>query len=118
MPRDDLRRQWTADALDRAGLAAVVVALPSNVLLVTGGYWPTIGTSVAVAAADGRVAVVVPDDEAADVAAGFADVVRTFKPASLDELTTAGEAIVGPLADAVAELGVPLGGWCGYVHAA
>ena len=118
MPADAIRRQWTADALGRAGLTAVVVALPTNVLLVTGGYWPTVGTSIAVAAADGRVAVVVPEDEAADVDAGFADVVRTFKPASLDELTTAGRAVVGPLADAVAELGVPASGRWGYEHAA
>ena len=118
MPRDDLRREWTADAIRRAGLAAVVCALPSNVLMVTGGYWPTIGTSLAVATADGRVAVVVPEDEADDVAAGFADVVRTFAPGSLDALTTAAEAVVPALADAVAELGVPAGGRWGYEHGA
>ena len=118
MARDDERRRRTAEAIQGAGLAAVVCGLPSNVLLVSGGYWPTVGTSLAVAAADGRVAVVVPEDEAADVAAGFADVVRTFAPGSLDDLRVARDAVVGPLAEAVAELG--LGGqarW-GYEHAA
>ncbi len=118
MPRDDDRRRLTADAVQRAGLSAVICGLPSNVLLVTGGYWPTVGTSVAVAAADGRVAVVCPADERADVAAGFADVVRPFEPGSVHDLRTAPDAVARPLADAVAELGLPPGGRWGYEHAA
>ena len=118
MPRDDQRRQWTADALQRAGLSAVVCALPHNVLMLSGGYWPTIGTAVAVATADGRVAVVVPEDEADDVPDGAAEVVRTFKPAGLADLHTADDAVVPALADAVAELGISPDGRWGYEHAA
>ena len=115
--QDDQRRAWTAEAIRRAGLAAVVCSRPSNVLCVTGGYWPTVGTSIAVATAEGRVAVVAAADEKVDVAAGFADVVRTFEPGSLEALTTAAGAVVPALADAVSELGVADGRW-GYEHAA
>ena len=118
MPRDDQRRQWTADALQRAGLSAVVCSLPHNVLMLSGGYWPTIGTSIAVATADGRVAVVVPEDEVDDVPDGAAEVVRTFKPAGLADLHTAAEAVVAALADAVAELDLSPDGRWGYEHAA
>jgi Xaa-Pro aminopeptidase len=118
MQPDHERRQRTARAITDAGLAAVACALPSNVLLLTGGYWPVVGTAVAVAAADGRVAVVLPADEAGELAAGFADVVRTFEPGSLHDLRSATDAIVGPLAEAIAELGVPAGGRWGYEQAA
>ena len=118
MHRDDERRRRNAEAIRRAGLAAVACALPGNVLLLTGGYWPVIGTSVAIAAADGRVAVVLPADEVGELAAGFADVVRTFEPGSLDDLRVAREAVVRPLAEAAAELGIPPDGRWGYEHAA
>jgi Xaa-Pro aminopeptidase len=118
MQPDDERRRRTGEAVRGAGLSAVACALPSNVLLLSGGYWPVIGTSVAVATADGRVAVVVPEDEAGEVEAGFADVVRTFRPGSLDDLKTAAEAVVPALAEAVGELGIPEAGRWGYEHAA
>ncbi len=116
--RDDERRRRNGEAVRAAGLTAVVCSLPSNVLVATGGYWPVVGTSLAVMAADGRVAVVAPADEADEVAAGFADVVRTFEPGSLHDLHTARDAAAGPLAEAVAELGLPAGGRWGYERAA
>ena len=67
-----------------------------NVLLLS-GYWPVIGTGVAVASSEGRIALLVPEDEEDLAKSGWADEVRTFKPGSLDELTTTAEAIRTPL---------------------
>ena len=74
----------------------LVCALPMNVLLLS-GYWPVIGTGVAIAFADGHVSLLVPEDEGDLAKHGWADDVRTFKAGSLDELTTPAKAIHSPL---------------------
>jgi Xaa-Pro aminopeptidase len=74
----------------------VVCALPMNVLLLS-GYWPVIGTGVAVACADSHISLLVPEDEEDLAKRGWADEVRTFKAGSLDELTTPAKAIHSPL---------------------
>jgi len=74
----------------------LVCALPKNVLLLS-GYWPVVGTGVAIASADGRIALLVPEDEEELAKSSWADEVRTFKPDCLNELTTAAQAIKGPL---------------------
>ena len=76
----------------------LVCALPKNVLLLS-GYWPVVGTGVAVASVDGEVLLLVPEDEEELAKVGWADEVRTFKPGSLDKLTRAAEAIRAPLKD-------------------
>jgi Xaa-Pro aminopeptidase len=118
MRRDDDRRRITGEAVRSAGLAAVACTLPSNVLLATGGYWPVVGASLALVAADGRVAIILPEDERDELEAGFADVVRTYKPASLDDLRTAAEAIDPVLVDAAGELGLTAGARVGYERGA
>ena len=74
----------------------LVCALPKNVLLLS-GYWPVVGTGVAVAASDGRTSLLVPEDEEDLAKSGWADEVRTFKPGSLQKLTTTAEAMRLPL---------------------
>ena len=74
----------------------VVCALPMNVLLLS-GYWPVVGAGVAVASSDGRVRLLVPEDEEDLAKHGWADEVRTFKPTSLDKIMTTAEAIRSPL---------------------
>ena len=74
----------------------LVCALPMNVLLLS-GYWPVVGTSVAVASSDGRIHLLVPKEEEDLAKHGWADEIRTFKPGSLDELTTTAEEIRKPL---------------------
>ena len=74
----------------------VICALPKNVLLLS-GYWPVVGTGVAIASADGRITLLVPEDEEDLANSGWADEVRTFKPGSLEEIITAAQAIRGPL---------------------
>jgi Xaa-Pro aminopeptidase len=83
-------------ALADAKLDALVCSLPKNVLLLA-GYWPVVGTSVAIAFADGNIQLIVPADEQELGEQGWADHVQTFKPAPLDQLTSASEQLLEPL---------------------
>ena len=83
--RDVERIRRNQRALVDAGLDALVCALPSNVLLLS-GYWPVVGTSVAVVTREGAVGLAVPVDEQDLAAAGWADVVEPFTPASVNDL--------------------------------
>jgi Xaa-Pro aminopeptidase len=74
----------------------VVCALPMNVLLLS-GYWPVVGTGVALAFSDGRISLLVPEDEEDLANRGWADEVRTFMPGCFHKLITAAEAIRAPL---------------------
>lgn len=84
------------DALRKDKWDLVVCALPMNVLLLS-GYWPVVGSGVAVASSDGRISLLVPEDEEDLAKRGWADEVRTFKPGSLNQLITTVEAIRAPL---------------------
>ena len=84
------------DALKSANLDAVLCTLPSNVLMLS-GYWPVIGTGMAVATADGIVAVLAPQDELQFAEHGWASRIDTFSPGSLSEITTPALAASGPL---------------------
>ena len=86
------------DALRKNKWDLVVCALPMNVLLLS-GYWPVVGTGVAVASSEGKIILLVPQDEEDLAKHGWADEVRTFKPGSLNEVITTAEAIRAPLKD-------------------
>ncbi len=84
------------DALRKHKWDLVVCALPMNVLLLS-GYWPVVGTGVVIAFSDGKICLLVPEDEEDLAKRGWADEVRTFKPGSLNEVITTAEAIRTPL---------------------
>jgi Xaa-Pro aminopeptidase len=90
------RKEQIARALQQAGLDALVCALPKNVLMLS-GYWPVVGTGVAVAARPGDVHLLIPEDEKQFAQGCRATTIETFKPGSLDEITTASDAVVAPL---------------------
>lgn len=94
--RDEERVRRVRDALEAAGLQAVVCSLPENVLLLS-GYWPVVGDAIAIATREGRVAVIVPEDERDLAESGWADDVRTFQPSSLDSIWRIDEVVSGPL---------------------
>lgn len=94
--RDTERVDRIASALQDAGLDAVVCTLPENVLLLT-GYWPVVGTAVAVATSNGHCAVLTPEDESELAHSGWADEIRTYAPGSLDSLAGPPETVCGPL---------------------
>jgi Xaa-Pro aminopeptidase len=105
MSRDPARIASLQDALRTAELDALVCSLPANVLLAS-GYWPVVGTSLAVVARDGPVAILAPQDERELAEEGGADEVRTFQPGSLDTIESTAVAVSGPLAKLAGDLGL------------
>jgi Xaa-Pro aminopeptidase len=95
MPRDSERLDRLQAAMKETGLDAIVCTLPENILLVT-GYFPVVGTSIAIATRDRQVLVFVPEDEL-ELAEDCGDEVVTFRPGSLKCLTGAVEAVREPL---------------------
>ena len=102
--RDVERIARLTDALERSNLDALVCTIPTNVLLIC-GYWPVIGTSLAVVTRHGSVHLLAPDDEAELAHDSWADVVETFSLGSLAELTTAVDVLRAPLTTIVKDLG-------------
>lgn len=76
----------------------LVCALSTNVLLLS-GYWPVIGTAIAVITRSGFVCILAPEDEEDLAQRGWADAVQTFSPGSLDEIGTIEDAVRAPLTD-------------------
>jgi Xaa-Pro aminopeptidase len=72
-------------ALAGHGLSALVCSHNLNVLLLS-GYWPVTGVALAIATAEPRVVLLVPEDEEELAARSWANEVRTFEPASLGSL--------------------------------
>jgi Xaa-Pro dipeptidase len=105
MMRDTERIQWITEVLRDAGLSALVCTLPENVLMLA-GYWPVVGTAVAVATRDGRSAILAPEDEGDLAGHGWADEVRTYAPGSLTELTGPVDTVREPLRTLLEDLGV------------
>lgn len=106
MTHDSDRIDRNARAIREAGLDALICGLPSNVLLLSAGYWPIVGTSLAIANSDGKVALVVPLDESELARKTGAAEVFTYKPASLDQLQTVVDAISEPLSKVASTMGV------------
>src|SRR6185437_2420435 len=102
---DTERRSRIADALHRAGLDAVVCALPKHVLLLS-GYWPVVGTAVAVATREGATGLLAPEDELALARQGRATELASFATGSLHDLRTAASAVQEPLRACLKRLGV------------
>ncbi len=94
-------------ALRHAHLDALVCSLPSDVLMLT-GYWPVVGTAVAIATAEGRLITIAPQDEE-ELARRGAGEVRSFSPSSLKKLSTPAEMLVEPLRQALHDAGVEKG---------
>jgi Xaa-Pro aminopeptidase len=77
-------------------LDLLVCALPSNVLMLS-GYWPVVGTGIALASGDSSIKLLIPEDESDLARDSWADEVRTFHPGSLGTLESAAEAMRAPL---------------------
>ena len=103
--RDIERIERTVRALREARLDAVVCALPSNVLLLS-GYWPVVGTSIAVATREGAVGLGAPADESDLAATGWADTAERFVPGALDRLTPLIDVVMPALQRVLERLGV------------
>lgn len=97
-PSGTERAQRIQTALAVHEIDLLVCALPMNVLMMS-GYWPVVGTGVALAFRGGPIVLLIPADETELAACGWADAIHTFKPASLENVETVAEAIEKPLAD-------------------
>jgi Xaa-Pro aminopeptidase len=96
MAKDPERNQSIRDALATANLRGLAYFSPVNILLLS-GYWPVMGSSVAIFQLDGRVTVLLPEDEM-ELAETTSDAeLVSYKPATLDSLRTPAEALVLPL---------------------
>ncbi len=91
------------DALKSVDLDAIICTLPSNVLMIS-GYWPVIGSGMAIATREGEVAVLAPDDELQFAEHGWATRIDTFNPGGLDTITTPALAASDPLRKLVHDL--------------
>src|SRR4051794_7003998 len=96
MSSNDVRIRMIQDALREHRLDAIVCALPANVLMLS-GYWPVVGTAIAVATSDGKISVLAPQDEEELARRGYAQQVATFQAGSLERITTAAQAAEQPL---------------------
>lgn len=94
--KDQDRINLITNALEQSNMDALVCALPTNVLLIS-GYWPVVGTAVAVITRNGFVHLLASDDEAELARASGADVVETFSFGSIEEIKTASEVLRTPL---------------------
>jgi Xaa-Pro aminopeptidase len=113
MVRDTDRVARIEHALESARLDAIVCTLPSNVLMAS-GYWPVIGTAIAIATRDGRIGVLAPKDEEPLACDSWADVLHVFSGGSLETLTTIIDAVRRPLSDLAAAIGVRAGAAIGF----
>jgi Xaa-Pro dipeptidase len=103
-PKDVTRINRIRDELERSDMDALVCGLPTNVLLIS-GYWPVIGTSIAVITRTGFVHLLAPDDEEELAQASWADVVETVSLGSLAEIKTAVDVLRAPLTKIIKEIG-------------
>ncbi|MGI8495197.1 MAG: M24 family metallopeptidase [Pyrinomonadaceae bacterium] len=103
--RDNKRIERVKNALQKENLDAIICTLPSNVLMLT-GYFPVVGTSVAIFTRDGQIRLIVPTDEKNLAENGWAEKVETFSPGSLEKITNAGEAVQKPLQTAIKDFGL------------
>lgn len=96
MERDEERIERNRMAIKEERLDALVCTLPMDVLLLS-GYWPVIGTSVAIFTGDGKITLLVPEDEKGLAELGFADEVVTFNTGGLGEMKELCESVARPL---------------------
>jgi Xaa-Pro aminopeptidase len=87
--------------LEASGLDGLICALPSNVLLLS-GYWPVVGTAVALLGPGDTVVVIAPRDEYDFAEAGWADEIIALEKGGLDVLTTIADALRAALRNAIA----------------
>lgn len=107
MAKDRDRIERNRRAIRGHGFDGLVCALPSNVLLLT-GYFPVVGTSIAVAT-DERTLLLVPEDEQDLARRGWADEVHAFEAASLEWLKALPEAIGTELGEVLGAAGIARG---------
>jgi Xaa-Pro aminopeptidase len=99
--RDAERIAALRTELEASKLDGLICALPSNVLLLS-GYWPVVGTAVALLGPHDTVVVIAPRDEFDFAEASWADEIIALEKGGLDALITVPDALRAPLRSAIA----------------
>ncbi len=109
MGRDLERIRRVQAALQEARLDGIICTAPINVLLLS-GYWPVVGTALAITTREGAFLVLAPEDEQ-EIArqTGGADEIATFEAGSLKSLRATREVVAEALAQAAEKLGLRQG---------
>ncbi len=106
MAADAQRHKSTLHDIEQNEFAALASFSPTEVLLLT-GYWPVMGSSVAIFSHTGRVCAIVPEDEL-ELAQATSDAeFIAYKPSSLHQMTNPADALLEPLKELAKR--VPLG---------
>ena len=105
MAADPERNARTAAVLLDAHLDAAIVSSPTQVLLMT-GYWPVMGSSVALFSSDGEVHLVVPEDEVELAAKTSSAHITSYQPANLRSLNSPIDSLKVALRSILAKLGL------------
>jgi Xaa-Pro aminopeptidase len=85
MPRDLERIDRLQEAMQEAGLDALAVGLPANVLLLT-SYFPVVGNSFAIVTREGEVILYAPEDERDLVECRCDDRIVYYRPDGVQSL--------------------------------
>jgi Xaa-Pro aminopeptidase len=96
----DERRARVQEALAAQGLSALLCAHGANVLMLS-GYASVIGAAAAIATADGKLVLVVPEDELELARDSWADDILPFQSATLNAMHTGRAALRSALARAL-----------------
>jgi Xaa-Pro aminopeptidase len=108
MQADLERISRIVNTLEQSGLDGVVCFLPTNVLLLS-GYWPVVGTAIAIASRQGEISLVVPADELSLAERGWAKEIHIFESGSLQTMHRAIDGARRPLVEALRGLGLTRG---------
>ena len=104
--QDRQRQDALLEELNRENLAALVCFAPEDVLLLS-GYWPVMASSLAVLSREGALHVILPEDELELAQATAQADFLSYKPHSLERLSTVTEALEDPVHELARKL--PLG---------
>ena len=104
--QDGERRRALLSELAAENLSALICFAPEDVLLLS-GYWPVMGSSMAVLSREGALHVILPEDELELAKATAEADFIPYEPETLDRLSTVTEALERPLGQVAERL--PLG---------
>jgi Xaa-Pro aminopeptidase len=101
MAADPERHKSILNVIQSNDFAALASFSPTEVLLLT-GYWPVMGSSVAMFTRAGKVCVLVPEDELELAQATSAAEIISYKPSTLHQMSEPAEALLQPLMELAA----------------
>jgi Xaa-Pro aminopeptidase len=96
MASDPERHKRTVAALAASGHDALICSSPTEVLLLT-GYWPVMGSSLAIFTSSGDVKVIVPEDEVELAEKTSSAEIVPYKPAGMHTLENPLQLLKEPL---------------------